>query len=93
MNKNSILGFILIAAIMIGYTYWFTPSSTELAQRKHTADSLANIEQQRIQQELARQAAFEQEAELQQPAEEVMVSTDQNLDQLREKIRPVCRFR
>ncbi|MBU3926487.1 MAG: membrane protein insertase YidC [Bacteroidetes bacterium] len=85
MNKNSILGFILIAAIMIGYTYWFTPSSTELAQRKHTADSLANIEQQRIQKELARQAAFEQEAELQQPAEEVMVSTDENLDQLREK--------
>ncbi|OFY51832.1 MAG: hypothetical protein A2W85_09230 [Bacteroidetes bacterium GWF2_41_31] len=85
MNKNSILGFILIAAIMIGYTYWFTPSSTELAQRKHTADSLANIEQQRIQKEQVRQAAFEQEAELQQPAEEVMVSTDQNLDQLREK--------
>jgi len=34
MNKNSIIGFILIAAIMIGYSIWMAPSKEELAAQK-----------------------------------------------------------
>lgn len=85
MNKNSILGFILIAGIMIGYTYWFTPSGEELAQRQHRADSLANIEIQRVQQEKARLAAFEQKANEEQDAGEVIESLDDNYTALQDK--------
>lgn len=46
MNKNSIIGFVLIAAIMIGYTVWMTPSAEELTQKQNTADSIQRIRQQ-----------------------------------------------
>lgn len=46
MNKNSIIGFVLIAAIMIGYTVWMTPSAEELTQKQNTADSIQKIRQQ-----------------------------------------------
>lgn len=49
MNRDSIIGFILIAAILVGYTIWMTPSKEELAQRQHKLDSIAFVrEQQRI---------------------------------------------
>lgn len=43
MNKNSIIGFVLIAAIMIGYTVWMTPSAEELAQKQHVIDSIQEV--------------------------------------------------
>ncbi len=45
MNKNSILGFVLIAAIMIGYSIWMTPSKEELAAKKRKQDSIALVMQ------------------------------------------------
>ena len=47
MNKNSIIGFILIAGIMIGYTYWMTPSAEELAKQQYVADSIALVQRQK----------------------------------------------
>ncbi|MFK5854780.1 MAG: membrane protein insertase YidC [Bacteroidota bacterium] len=47
MNKNSIIGFILIAGIMIGYTYWMTPSAEELARKQHVADSIAMVQREK----------------------------------------------
>ena len=47
MNKNSIIGFILIAAIMVGYSLWMTPSKEELAARKRKQDSINRLIQQR----------------------------------------------
>jgi len=46
MNKNSIIGFVLIAAIMIGYTVFMTPSAEELAQKQHIADSIQQVKEQ-----------------------------------------------
>ena len=46
MNKNSILGFVLIAAIMIGYTVWMQPSAEEMAQKQAVADSIRNVKEQ-----------------------------------------------
>lgn len=40
MNKNTIIGFILIAAIMIGYSVWLSPSTAELQKAKREKDSL-----------------------------------------------------
>ncbi|MCF6341720.1 MAG: membrane protein insertase YidC [Bacteroidales bacterium] len=43
MNKNSILGFLLIAAIMVGYTVWMTPSEEEMAKKQRVQDSIAAV--------------------------------------------------
>ncbi len=44
MDRNSIIGFALIAAILIGYTVWTAPSSEELARAQREQDSLAQLE-------------------------------------------------
>ena len=46
MNKNSIIGFILIAGIMIGYTLWMQPTAEEMAQKQQFADSIRNAQAQ-----------------------------------------------
>jgi len=40
MNKNSIIGFIIIGAIMVAYTLWMTPSEEELARQQYVQDSI-----------------------------------------------------
>lgn len=47
MNKNSIVGFILIAAIMVGYSIWMSPSEAEIAAKKREQDSIAQVMQMR----------------------------------------------
>lgn len=47
MNRNSIIGFILIAAIMIAYTIWMTPSAEEMAAKQRVADSVQAVQQQK----------------------------------------------
>ena len=32
MNKNSIIGFVLLFAIFVGYMWWIAPSKEELAE-------------------------------------------------------------
>lgn len=46
MNKDTIIGFILIAVILIGYSIWLTPSQEEMEERRRKADSLALVQQQ-----------------------------------------------
>ncbi len=45
MNRNTITGFILIAAIMIAYTVWMTPSKEELARQREIQDSINRVKQ------------------------------------------------
>jgi YidC/Oxa1 family membrane protein insertase len=56
MDKNSILGILLIAAILIVWSIVFGPDKKEMAERKRQQDSLAlvlnqQMEQQKIQQQ------------------------------------------
>jgi YidC/Oxa1 family membrane protein insertase len=63
MNRNTILGLVLIFAIFIGWSYWMSPSEEELeqqrqeqlaeARKKHISDSIANAG--RVQQQLLRE--------------------------------------
>ena len=71
MNKNTITGFILIAAIMIAYTVWMTPSEEELTRQREIQDSINRV--QKIAAE-KQQAEQKKQAELtvQPPAEEVV---------------------
>lgn len=40
MNKSSLFGFILIAAILFGWMWWMQPSKEELAEQKRIQDSI-----------------------------------------------------
>ncbi len=46
MNKNSILGFVLIGVIIIAYSIWTAPSKEKLAAQKRKQDSIARVMQQ-----------------------------------------------
>lgn len=48
MDRNSIIGLLLILGILIGYSYLNQPSAEQLAERKHISDSIASV---KIQQE------------------------------------------
>lgn len=40
MNKKSIIGFVLIFGIFIGYMWWIAPSKEEIAERQRINDSI-----------------------------------------------------
>jgi len=46
MNRDSIIGFILIAAILIGYSIWMSPSQEELLKKQQIQDSLEYVKYQ-----------------------------------------------
>jgi YidC/Oxa1 family membrane protein insertase len=48
MDRNSIIGFVLIAVILGGYTWYTMPSAEEQARMQHVQDSLANVEIERL---------------------------------------------
>ena len=39
-NKNTLIGFILIAAILFGWMYFMTPSKEQLAEQQRIQDSI-----------------------------------------------------
>ena len=55
MDKNTIIGLLLIAAILIGYSVFTKPSrERRQAEQQRERDSIANAEQQKIQEEQSR---------------------------------------
>ncbi len=49
MDKNTILGFVMIALIIIGFSVLNKPSEADLAKQKHYNDSIALVEQAKAQ--------------------------------------------
>ena len=45
MDKNTWIGFALIAAVIIGFSFLNRPSKEELAERKRVQDSIALVQQ------------------------------------------------
>lgn len=58
MDKNTIIGFVLIAAVLIGFSWWSRPSEEEIAQQR-MQDSITAVAKQKAEQKLK----AEQEAE------------------------------
>jgi len=48
MDKNSVLGLVLIFVILIGFSWWMTPSKEDREARQKQQDSLYRVEKQRI---------------------------------------------
>ena len=46
MNKSSLIGFILIAAILFGWMWWMQPSQEEIAEQKRIQDSIRMARQE-----------------------------------------------
>ena len=46
MDKNTIIGFVLIAAVLIGFSYWSRPSEAEI-EAMHRQDSIEAVAMQR----------------------------------------------
>lgn len=61
MDRNTIIGLVIIAGLLIGYQLYTAPSKAELARQEHVQDSLSNaaLEQEaaRAQQAAAQTAA------------------------------------
>ncbi|MEE4258712.1 MAG: membrane protein insertase YidC [Bacteroidales bacterium] len=86
MNKNSIIGFIIIGAIMVAYTLWMTPSEEELARQQYVQDSI-RMQQMILDSIRTRQAEVAtKEIEYQEKIEkEEVVETSQDYQQLQSK--------
>ncbi len=58
MDKNTIIGFVLIAAILIGFSLFNRPSEEQLAEQQRYRDSIAYVEQMKAEADkLAAEAA------------------------------------
>ena len=56
MDKNTGIGLVLIAAILIGFSLFNRPSEEELARRQHVQDSIALVNRQKAE-AMAQQSA------------------------------------
>lgn len=48
MDKNSLIGIILILGVLIGWSVWMTPSKEEIAQQRHIQDSINRVQRERF---------------------------------------------
>ena len=48
MDKNSLIGIVLILGVLIGWSVWMTPSKEELAQQRHIQDSIYRANRERF---------------------------------------------
>ena len=74
MNKNSIIGFILIAGIMVLYTVLTMPSEEDIAKQQRAKDSIATV--QRIEAEMAQRARGTTEDTQQQQQQQIIAETE-----------------
>lgn len=47
MDKNTIIGFVLIAAVLIGYSWYSKPSEEQIAQQQREQDSIAALQKKK----------------------------------------------
>ncbi|MBO4573808.1 MAG: membrane protein insertase YidC [Bacteroidales bacterium] len=64
MNKNSVIGIILIIGILVGWTIWATPSKEEIARQRHIQDSIYLAQRARYVEDSIRIAQELKQAEL-----------------------------
>lgn len=91
MNRDSIIGFIIIAAILVGYSVWMTPSQEEMEARQRKIDSISMVRQQQQLLDSVRMAAeikrIEQEVSSEPSSVENNAVSERpdNLGQLKER--------
>ncbi len=77
MDKNTWIGFLLIAAIIVGFTLMTRPSKEELAQRQRYNDSISLVRQMEFEaQQLSAAIAAEQEQNQQTTNQQSQTTND-----------------
>ena len=78
MDKNTWIGFLLIAAIIVGFTLLTRPSKEEIAERQRYNDSIALVQQMEFEaQQVSAAIAAEQEQQAQTTNQQSQISNDQ----------------
>lgn len=72
MDKNTILGFVLIGLILIGFSVLNRPSEAEIAQQQRYNDSIALVQRA----EIAKQEQLTKQQTIQQPIDSLQSATD-----------------
>ena len=65
MNKNSVIGIILILGILVGWSIWVTPSKEEIAKQREYQDSIYRANRERFIQDSIRFAEAQKATEQQ----------------------------
>lgn len=73
MDKNTLIGLLLIGAIMIGFSIWNAPSDEEIARQREIRDSIAQVEAAKNAEISARE---NREAVAKEQSNEVVEKTD-----------------
>jgi len=68
MDRNTIIGLLVIFGILIGYSLWMSPSQEELERQQQIRDSLERVAEQRQQQQQEQQEQQAQQKQ-EQPAD------------------------
>ncbi|MBR5663784.1 MAG: membrane protein insertase YidC, partial [Bacteroidales bacterium] len=69
MNKNSVIGIILIIGILVGWSIWMTPSKEEIARQREYQDSIYRANRERYIQDSIRFVEAQRAAEQQEVAQ------------------------
>lgn len=80
MDKNTLVGFTLIGAVLIGFSIYNRPSQEEMARAQRYQDSIQAVAQQEAERQL--QAAQEQSAALQLDSNSLFYEANRGAEQL-----------
>lgn len=83
MNKNSVIGIILIIGIFVGWTVWMTPSKEERARLQHVQDSIYREQRIRYIQDSIRFVREQQAAAAEAAAKASVIGSVDDNSQLR----------
>lgn len=83
MNKNSVIGIILIIGIFVGWTVWMTPSKEERARLQHVQDSIYREQRIRYIQDSIRFVREQQAAAAEAAAKASVIGSVDDKSQLR----------
>ena len=73
MDKNTIIGFVLIAAVLIGFSWYSRPSEEELAQQR-IQDSITAVNKQKAENQLKAEQQEAKQNEASQAAQDTTVA-------------------
>lgn len=81
MDRNTIIGLVLIFAIFFGFSWWNAPSEEEKLAHQQKTDSIAQVQKEFRYQDSIRQLTYQQEKEVNNSQIEANISEDTSIVQ------------